>query len=57
MTAPPPAPAPRTAYHWTSHCAHCQWRVLRYGLLPAGTFPSPAAVAEYIAQHPEGPEK
>lgn len=51
------APAPRTAWQWTSHCAHCQWRVLTYGGERVGTFPSPAAVQTYIAQHPGGPEK
>lgn len=57
MTAPVPAPAPRTAWMWTSHCSHCQWRVLTFGGQKVGTFPNPAAVQTYIEQHLGGPEK
>lgn len=51
-----PTPAPRTAYEWSSHCFHCQWRVLTYAGQKVGTFTSPAAVRQYTEQHPGGPE-
>lgn len=50
-----PTPAPRTAYEWTRHCTHCQWRVLTFYGRTVGVFPDMNAVLAYVNQHPRGP--